>query len=313
VLPATIGLVASLPWAVADHVMMRQGFIALWLLSAVLVGFAGLDRGYVLSFPIVAPALEYIGSRSYSLYLTHVLAGRVVEGLRSVWPAFDAYIAQDREYEWRKGTLAICAALLSAEALYRFVERPFMRVGRTLTDPSREGPLSVSKRARWGALAAAGVGLLLYYRHPIELAIWSTDLAFGKLVLASSHWDGKPPETALTNGVLEPEFGLHTQEEAEPWAIIDLGQPTRIGSIRVYNRADGYEEQALPLEVQISMDGVSYTTVAWQDRVFTQAWPWRIRLKERTGRYVRLRVGRESVLCLSEVEVFGDEGPAMWP
>jgi hypothetical protein len=31
------------------------------------------------------------------------------------------------------------------------------------------------------------------------------------------------------------------------------------------------------------------------------------------ARYVRLRVERESTLCLSEVEVFASEAPSHWP
>jgi hypothetical protein len=314
VLPAVVLLLASVPGVVAEHVMMRQGFIALWMLSAVLVGFASLDRGYVLSLPVLSPILEYIGARSYALYLTHGMALRTVEGLRRVSPGFNTFLAKDADYDpWRITLAAFFAAFLMADVLHRAVERPFIRLGRALTDTSRAKPVTIPKPVRVGAAVAAGLLFLLYFRHPIELAIWPTNLALGKPVTASSRGEGRGPFSLLTNGDLEPAFGLHTKKEDHPWAVIDLEAPVPIGSIRVYNREDGYQDEQLPLEVQLSVDGTSYTTIASRDQVFTQSWPWRIHGGGAVARYIRLRVERESTLCLSEVEVFASEAPGYWP
>jgi peptidoglycan/LPS O-acetylase OafA/YrhL len=314
VLPALLYLVAALPWGVPEQVMMREGFILLWLLAAVLVGFAGLDRGYVLSFPVVALVLEFIGSRSYALYLGHSLVIPILGILRRTSAPFDRLLAADGDsYRWRTTVLSLLLAFLIAEALHRLVERPFIRVGRILTDPSRTESLTVPRWALRGGGIVAVLLALVYYRHDLELAVGPRNLALGKAVTASSQAEGRGPPALLTNGLLEPEYGLHTKKEDHPWAVIDLGAPTSIGAIRVYNRADGYQDEPLPMSVSLSVDGKSYVTMAWEDCLFTQSFPWRIRGAGRMARYVRLRVERESTLCLSEVEVFASEAPSHWP
>jgi len=89
--------------------------------------------------------------------------------------------------------------------------------------------------------------------------------------------------------------------------MIDLGAPTEIGAIRVYNRVDGSEEQQTPLEVQISDDNEHFETIATRHRVFTQAWPWTIHCSDIKARYVRFMVVKDTKdtgMCLTEVELF---------
>ena len=118
---------------------------------------------------------------------------------------------------------------------------------------------------------------------------------------------------ALVNGELESELGAHTRHQESPWITIDLGRPRDIGSIRVYNRADGAEDEQLPLELAVSNDNTSFEVVARRDAMFTQAFPWRIRFEGAPVRYVRFQVPRLTTLCLSEVEVFEGRGMARLP
>jgi peptidoglycan/LPS O-acetylase OafA/YrhL len=47
------------------------GYIALWVFSGILVFFASFDKNLVLSFPVIWKWFEYLGSRSYGIYLIH--------------------------------------------------------------------------------------------------------------------------------------------------------------------------------------------------------------------------------------------------
>jgi len=307
VLPAVLLLIAGLEAAAPSFVLTHEAFVALWALSGVLVAYAARDQGYVLDFPVIGRVLEWIGARSYILYLVHVSVGRLERELRKAWPDYAKLVAaNDMDSHW-KGTLARLVLVFAvAEVLHRGVERPMMALGKRILESKRAGAPMVLPVPRTAGLAFGVAFAVFYFRHPLLLAIAPRNLARGTAVYASSQEDGKPPPTALTNGRLEDQYGLHTRRENGPWAMIDLGQVSPIGTIRIYNREDGRQAEALPLEVQLSDDAESFRTVATRDAIFSQEWPWRIRGSGDRARYVRLRVPRETALCLSEVEIFSE-------
>jgi hypothetical protein len=309
VLPVVLAMVACLPGAASSYVTHREGFIALWMLSGLLVFYASLDRGYVLALPVLAPVLEYIGARSYALYLVHQFMGRLNDGVRDVWPAFAAIAPDSRQ--WAQVLVLFAEALLASELIYRLVEQPCIRIGRRIIDSPGTYSLSGSTKV----LLGGGVAIVAvpYTSHAILLALGPRNLARGMAVVASSLMAGKPGPGALTNGTLESELGLTTDNEDDPWATIDLGQDTSIGTIRVYNRDDGYADTNIPLEVQVSGDDEHFRTVARREILFTQEWPWRIRCTDVRARYVRVRAMRHTALCLSEVEVFESTAVAAVP
>jgi peptidoglycan/LPS O-acetylase OafA/YrhL len=114
--------------------MHTVGFIAIWMLSGVLVGFAGMDRGYVLEVPILAPVLEYIGSRSYALYLLHIPASSFEVRYKKLWPRYGALVEGNPEWPWKEVLVLFALSLLMAEVLHRLVEKPFMTFGRKLIE-----------------------------------------------------------------------------------------------------------------------------------------------------------------------------------
>jgi len=135
ILPGALVLIACLPGSLPDSLMHTVGFIALWLLGGVLVAFAGMDRGYVLEFPILAPVLEYIGSRSYALYLLHIPASSIEVRFKTIYPRYGELVAaKNPEWPWKEVLVLFALALFMAEVLHRIVERPFMAVGRRLID-----------------------------------------------------------------------------------------------------------------------------------------------------------------------------------
>ncbi|HEX3346248.1 MAG TPA: acyltransferase [Polyangiaceae bacterium] len=135
VLPSVLVLVACLPGSLPDSLMHTVGFIALWMLSGVLVAFAGMDRGYVLGVPVLAPVLEYIGSRSYALYLLHIPASSFEVRYKKLWPRYGALVeARDPAWPWREVLVLFALSFLMAEVLHRVVEKPFMALGRRLIE-----------------------------------------------------------------------------------------------------------------------------------------------------------------------------------
>jgi peptidoglycan/LPS O-acetylase OafA/YrhL len=310
VLPAVMALVACLPEAVPSYVGHREGFIALWMLSGVLVSYAAMDRGYVLALPGVDRVFEFLGARSYAIYLLHQLVARVEISVRDYWPRY-ARFAPDSDHPWTRLGVLIVVTLAAVEVLHRLIERPFIEMGRRLIESP--GTLHVSNRVK--GLAAAGLVAIVAWaaRHPLLVWLGPPNVARGKTVTVSSQMEDKPGPHVLVNGALEPSFGLHTKEEESPWALIDLGAPSSVRAIRVYNREDGYQNQQLPLEVSVSLDGETFSEVARRETMFTQAFPWAIRLDGTPVRFVKLQVMRKSVLCLSEVEVYESPTPAKLP
>jgi peptidoglycan/LPS O-acetylase OafA/YrhL len=308
ILPLALVTVACLPGAAAVEVMERVGVIGLWMISSVLVAYAGLDRGYVLDIPVVGRLLEIIGARSYALYLVHLTAIRVETAAAGGWKAYARVIGgEGGRFHWTEPFIRCLLVAVFAEVLHRAVERPMMNVGKRVVE--RQGPAPslppAKRRARIAMGVAAGVLLLLVRsRHPILLAFAGRDLALGAVVTASSHMADKPPPSQLTNGMLEEELGLPTDEDEDPWALVDLGQPTDFASVRVYNRDDGYQRQDVPLDLEVSDDGKHFRSIAHTDIIFSQEWPWRIACPGTRARYVRLHLSHKGQLCLSEVEIF---------
>jgi peptidoglycan/LPS O-acetylase OafA/YrhL len=285
VLPMALLLIGCLPAAAPVYVMHHIGFIALWMLSGLLVAYASLDRGYVLGLPGLGRVLELLGARSYALYLLHPVTLRLETGARKLWPKY-AELAPDSDKPWVRVLVLFAGTLVAAEIVHRVVEKPGIRLGRRIVDA--DGHFALSRTGK--RLLAAGLALVFvfYFRHTIMLALGPRDLARGKAVYQSSHPDDAPSPNTLVNGSLESERGAFTKAEEHPWEMIDLGSPTEIGAIRVYNRVDGSEDQQTPLEVQISDDNEHFETIATRHRVFTQAWPWTIHCSDIKARYVRL-------------------------
>jgi hypothetical protein len=158
---------------------------------------------------------------------------------------------------------------------------------------------------RWGRAAAI-----------LALATWATvawvrakygphDIALGRPVHASSRKPGTPDGHELVDGETGTSYGIGTNTEDNPFAVIDLEAPYSIDRVSVHNRVDGWFDDCLPLVVEVSLDNVHYDEIGRREQHFDANPPWVIDGHGRPGRYVRVRVARHSYLALSEVEVFG--------
>ncbi len=133
----------------------------------------------------------------------------------------------------------------------------------------------------------------------------SPNVALGKPVTASSRWAGTPAGQEVVDGNTGGTFGIHTQTEENPWVAIDLGGNYALYEARIYNRGDGWFDDALPMAFEVSDDGATYQEIERRTTSFSQSAPWILKLPNRRARFVRVRIPRKSQVALSEIEVFG--------
>jgi hypothetical protein len=160
---------------------------------------------------------------------------------------------------------------------------------------------------RWGRVAALGVVLLYAAWLGVRHRVMPVNIAIGKPVRVSSYKVNPPDGHELVDGRPGFTYAVHTNTEDSPRVVIDLLGDYALGRIAVYNRADGWWEDCLPLVVEVSRDDKTYTELARRDIPFGFDTPWVIAASGRMARYVRLRVARRSYLTLRRVEIFGDK------
>ena len=126
----------------------------------------------------------------------------------------------------------------------------------------------------------------------------------------------KPEEDAAgaVDGLITGKWGFHTENEENPWWQVDLGEPTAIGRIVVYNRCDsGCEGRTARMMVLLSADGKQFRQVYQHDgTVFlgkVDNKPLRIELDGQPARYVRLQLPGKSYFHLDEVEIYDAKQP----
>lgn len=109
------------PWIAA-----QTGAVA--VVSTLLVWIASYDEGFLVSSRTGRAVVAYVGSRSYSIYLSHLFAMYVILDLwrRRGW--------LDGHHDAAAVAWFLALTWLMSEASYRFVERPLMPRRRATTD-----------------------------------------------------------------------------------------------------------------------------------------------------------------------------------
>jgi len=152
-----------------------------------------------------------------------------------------------------------------------------------------------TRRACWAmgclvvAIAGALALLTLGLRKPWEKYAWS----------ASSAWSGFPQSGTLGQ---HGAYGLlfHTEEEDNPWVVVDLGKTRTIREVLVKNRADMDTDRGLPLVLELG--GQDHQFAAVESRA-TRFDVWDVKFAPRPARYVRLLAQGRTVLHLREVQI----------
>jgi hypothetical protein len=212
------------------------------------------------------------------------------------------------------------ALLLEAEALYRRAlqlapalpepapVRTLAELGQRCGQLRREVELRSPGWLRW----------LSMFRITLALSLCGASLWLGKWWLFPPHNLARTATVHATKAALDTkaefavdgyrygQLGFHSEVLDQPWLSVDLGQETKLGSVRVYGRADCCFDQSLPLQLELSNDGESFRAISVREKPFSQYQPWVVRLPPSTSaRYVRVRRLERGVLVVSELEIYG--------
>lgn len=181
--------------------------------------------------------------------------------------------------------------LLAGDAL-RLVRALIAQVGEP------DARIERLRRQRWLrpglalALLACAALCVVLVRMPRNLAAKKTWIA------SSAGWTFARAGNTGQRG--SEGLMFHTDLQDNPWVTVDLGSLQSVRGIKLENRVVCCQERAVPLAVEVSVDGKSWTEVARRSELFTA---WDARFRKVSARYVRLRVLRHSVLHLQNVEV----------
>lgn len=194
---------------------------------------------------------------------------------------------------------------LDAEAAQR-EHAALDRTTRWLQSSIEPRSLSEIKWTRAGRLLAV-LGVLVALLVVAALSLFAPDnLAGGKSAQASSRFPGTPEAGGVTNGDIESTFGVHTQKEDKAWVSVDLGEEKSVGTVKVHNRADGFQHEILPLVLELSKNGVDWQAVSSRNTPFTSSDPWVWHGAPSRARHVRVRRLTPGYIALTEIKVFAD-------
>jgi hypothetical protein len=180
--------------------------------------------------------------------------------------------------------------------------RAFVRAAVTEVE-TPVATLGTLRRQRFVRSASAIVALLATIGgggFAAKRAVEGPELASGKPFVASSVSDS----FGLTGRTNEPalfDLFYHTLEEDNPWVKIDLERVERVGKVTVRNRVDCCGERAIPLVIEASVDGDSWTELARRAEPFYE---WTASFPQTKARFLRLSVPRRTPMHLSRVFVW---------
>jgi len=93
---------------------------------------------------------------------------------------------------------------------------------------------------------------------------------------------------------------FHTDLEARPWAVYDMGQSQNISRFVIENTTD-FAERAAPMAVELSQDGREFKEVAVVHHQFKI---WRPKIDRQSARYVRVVSLHQTYFHLRRVEAY---------
>lgn len=202
-------------------------------------------------------------------------------------------LAADGEARW--ASLPDAQRWLSLQALRAMAQA----LGDALAAEARPMQrLRAMRRRRVGIAMALLLGCVAW---AVVKLTWRPNLARGKSVVVTSAEPGvraRPRSLVDGNRI---NLGFHTKKLKGQSATIDLGEAKVIHSVEVFNRVDCCQARAVPMRLELSLDGVEYTTI---ERRTEQFLSWKVVVPELTARFVRVSHDGLNYFHLAEVEVY---------
>jgi len=188
------------------------------------------------------------------------------------------------------------------EAFAESVHDLVMRLAEPLElEANRLGRALFSRWARVVLVLVLVGGALFWTGNKISSKFAKPNIALHRPVTTSSQFPGQGTDHTLLVDGDHDNLGFHTNIDSQSWAVIDLGEAKKFDKIVVYNRADGFEERAVPLKVEVSSDNVNWKQIAERKETFDK---WTAKHLNAEGRYVRLKNTPPNYFHLAEVEVY---------
>jgi hypothetical protein len=145
------------------------------------------------------------------------------------------------------------------------------------------------------------------------------NLAWQKPAAQSSAASGGPPAEDAAGAVNGRPCGrhqFHTAVEQDPWWQVDLGAPTTIAEIRIFNTlADGMRDRFRRFRIAVGFDVESLVDVFTAEAdievggIDGRAFIWRPEFSA-WGRFVRITALGHTSLHLDQIEIYGPPDPA---
>jgi N-acetylgalactosamine 4-sulfate 6-O-sulfotransferase len=189
----------------------------------------------------------------------------------------------------------------------QYLTRAFRQTTRQLLSPFERDFRAVYRQKifrRLRIVGAAAIALLVVVAGglKIEKRLRKPNIAAHCPVTVSSSFGDidNAKGMRLVDGI-RTNLAFHTNNESNPFVVIDLGKPRVFNTVAVYNRKDCCQERAVPLYIEVSDDGSKYVIIAERREPFDE---WQATGLHAKGRYVRLRVGATTYFHLAEVEIY---------
>ena len=141
-------LLATLPGVINTDILgggsgqfffSSAAFCGYAMISVTLVVLASLEKGWILQIPIISTEHEYIGSRSYSLYLGHVLLIEIYNDIYfRFYEKITPFLKLTQIGYAIQFLIFLSTALLLAEITFRTIETPFRKAGAKIIKSYKE-------------------------------------------------------------------------------------------------------------------------------------------------------------------------------
>lgn len=271
------------------------------------------DRVLEAADPLRVGPAPWLATVLYAESARHLLSWKASSSapLESAWRAADgdeiAFAAGGAERAPRllhvlttagdRTTLALDAQIRDALEAKAFVDALLAR--REIRD--REvGSLLWTRAIRLLTLVVLAAMIAAGVNYGLTRMRRNSDLANGKPWKTSSTYPGFNAQTHVVDANTTTVL-FHTNEEVDAWFEIDLGAPTKIGSVELVNRDDCCGERAIPLVIETSLDHAAWSEAARRTDPFQS---FIASFAKRDARWVRVRTLRKTWLHLDRVAVY---------
>lgn len=185
-------------------------------------------------------------------------------------------------------------------AMGRAIERLVAHIERAI-EPRSAAALVWRRILRVAPLVIVPLAVLAWVLPPL---FEPKSLTLNKPVKVSSSRESEAPPGGreVVNGKIEHTYGMQTNEEENPWVLVDLERPTFVHRIVVYNRGDGWFTDCLPLTLEVGAEASALHVVETRETLFTQRRPWEIKLDD-TIRFIRLSK-KHGYITLAEIAAY---------